>query len=295
MSDCADYNLMLRRSTVLRLCVLFGSFFIGMLVVSGLSVWLKSLTLLTDWGEIIITSVAQCVVAFCLPAWLTAKFSGEDPFLFLGLRKSAPPKVYAAIIAVFLMSMPAMNLIIEWNASIKFPEWASGLEQTLRDWESSSAAVTDKIFGVYYLWELLINVLVVGLLTGFSEEMFFRGGLQTTLRESNVGKHAAVWLTALVFSAMHFQFFGFFPRLLMGVYFGYLLVWTGSIWPPIFAHALNNSVVVLVEWRGCDNDGMLSAVGLTGGMENTVLLVASFIGTVVIFTIFRKYFFEEVV
>ena len=62
---------------------------------------------------------------------------------------------------------------------------------------------------------------------------------------------------------------------------------------PIFAHALNNSVVVLVEWRGCDNDGMLSAVGLTGGMENTVLLVASFIGTVVIFTIFRKYFLKK--
>lgn len=57
-----------------------------------------------------------------------------------------------------------------------------------------------------------------------------------------------MWATAFIFSAVHLQFFGFFPRLLMGAFFGYMVLWTGSIWASVFAHALNNSLVVINYW-----------------------------------------------
>ena len=63
-----------------------------------------------------------------------------------------------------------------------------------------------------------------------------------------MSKPASVWIAAFVFSAMHFQFFGFIPRLLLGAFFGYLYIWSGSIWTSVFAHALNNSMVVITAW-----------------------------------------------
>jgi len=57
--------------------------------------------------------------------------------------------------------------------------------------------------------------------------------------------HVAIWTTAIIFSAIHFQFFGFLPRMLLGALFGYVLIYTGSIWMPVLAHFINNSVGVL--------------------------------------------------
>ena len=56
--------------------------------------------------------------------------------------------------------------------------------------------------------------------------------------------HLSIWLTALVFSAVHMQFLGFFPRLILGAVLGYMLVWSGSLWLPIVAHFTNNAFAV---------------------------------------------------
>ncbi|MDE6558321.1 MAG: CPBP family intramembrane metalloprotease, partial [Muribaculaceae bacterium] len=83
----------------------------------------------------------------------------------------------------------------------------------------------------------------------------FRGALQRTLSTFPPLRHISMWIAAFIFSAVHLQFFGFFPRFVMGLFFGYLFYSTGSIWPCVFAHALNNSMVVVMKWlelRGCD-------------------------------------------
>jgi uncharacterized protein len=58
--------------------------------------------------------------------------------------------------------------------------------------------------------------------------------------------HAAVWLTAIVFSVIHFQFYGFLPRVLLGALLGYLVIWTGSIWASILAHFANNALAFVL-------------------------------------------------
>ena len=95
---------------------------------------------------------------------------------------------------------------------------------------------------------LAVNVLIVGVAAGFSEELLFRGAFQRLLTTGGMNRHLAVWAVAFVFSAVHMQFFGFFPRLLLGAYFGYLLLWTRNIWVPVAAHTLNNTIYVVTAW-----------------------------------------------
>jgi len=57
--------------------------------------------------------------------------------------------------------------------------------------------------------------------------------------------HWGIFISAFIFSAIHFEFYGFFPRLILGMMFGYFLYWSGSIWLPILAHFVNNGIAVI--------------------------------------------------
>ena len=94
------------------------------------------------------------------------------------------------------------------------------------------------------------------------EEMVFRGVLQQVVQGKSRRAHWAIWTCAFLFSAIHLQFYGFFPRLLLGAFFGYLLVWSRNLWLPIFGHFLNNSMVVCIAYvTGNASDNTLEALG----------------------------------
>jgi hypothetical protein len=99
---------------------------------------------------------------------------------------------------------------------------------------------------------LIVNLLLMALLPALAEELTFRGILQRLIGKKQEDKgivpHMAIWVTAIVFSAIHMQFYGFIPRMLMGALFGYVFVWTGSLWVPIVMHFVNNGMAVLVYY-----------------------------------------------
>ena len=200
-----------------------------------------------------ISSATQCLLAFCLPAWLTAKFASPVPSRWLYLDNAPTLKAIAGVIIVYVLALPAMNQIIEWNASIHFPQALHEVEETLRKWEESNNGITRKLLESSSIGGIITGVCIVGILTGFSEEIFFRGALQGIFVRSRIGTAISVWVAAIIFSAIHFQFFGFAPRLLLGAYFGYLLWWSRSIWIPVFVHMFNNSLVVFTTWRNANN------------------------------------------
>ena len=69
--------------------------------------------------------------------------------------------------------------------------------------------------------------------------------------------HWGIWISAILFSAMHMQFYGFVPRLLLGALFGYLLVWSGSIWLPFIGHFINNALAVIAMFLM--NNGLINS------------------------------------
>jgi membrane protease YdiL (CAAX protease family) len=91
---------------------------------------------------------------------------------------------------------------------------------------------------------MLLGFLVISLIAGLSEEFFFRKMLQPRIISLTGNHHAGIWITAFIFSAIHLQFFGLIPRMALGALFGYYFCWTGNIWLPVLAHALNNALTL---------------------------------------------------
>lgn len=143
---------------------------------------------------------------------------------------------------------PIMAIIGEWNMQMTLPDSMTSLENWMRQQENEMADLTKGLVMTDSIPILLMNILVVAVLPAIGEEFFFRGALQGIVKRWLTNPHVAVWLTAVIFSAIHIQFFGFFPRLLLGAFFGYMLLWTQNIWIPVFAHFVNNAMVAIIAF-----------------------------------------------
>ncbi|MBP5688654.1 MAG: CPBP family intramembrane metalloprotease [Muribaculaceae bacterium] len=238
---------------------------------------------------VIAMSVAQNLVIFILPvlmlAMLNLKAELKPLSHTLWMTKGPSLKSILLVVLVWIVALPAMNYIVEWNQNIEFPSFLNGLENQLREMETAAAETTGKLLDAKSVGMMIMMVFVVGVLTGLGEEIFFRSGMLGTMLYGKVNKHIAVWIVAVVFSAFHLQFFGFVPRLLLGAWLGYLLVWTGEVWTPIIAHALNNGSIVLMIFLANNNyisDNYIETIGANdhwlalGSAAATVLLLVVF-------------------
>lgn len=234
--------------------------------------------------------VVQDILVFIVPAMLTAVIITRQPAEFLSVMKRPQPLWVYLVLCALIVSAPAMNVIIAWNQSIQLPESMHDLAQWMMDSEAQAEMSMHTLMGDGSIGSLIVSLLLVGILAGFSEEMFFRGALQRIISSMGAGQHVAVWITAFVFSAVHFQFFGFVPRLLLGAFFGYLVVWSGSLWLPILAHIFNNSIAVMVMWMHQRSNGAINVDSL--GTEHTtsdyVLVATSALLTILIVVYLRK-------
>jgi hypothetical protein len=122
--------------------------------------------------------------------------------------------------------------------------------------------------------DLFLAVLIVGLLAGTAEEIFFRGYVQTRLVQ-RLPRGTAVIVTSVCFGAFHLDWLHSLLALVLGVYLGWITELTGSALPAVVCHVVNNALFTLVtsSWSG------------VGGLEvNVALAVAGalvFAGVVV--------------
>lgn len=274
------------------IAVLFGTFFIMLILLSIVSALIFGTNGegMTAKGMRII-SIVQDLFVFILPAILAAFVATRLPASLLAV--DVKPRLMTVFLAVVVMvtSLPAMEWFIDLNNSIHFPESLSWLEDTLRGMEDSASAGIEAISGGTTVGDLIVSILIIGVLTGIAEEMFFRGALQNLFMSmSRVNKHFAIWIAAFIFSFMHFQFFGFFPRLLLGAYFGYLIWWSGSLWVPVIAHAFNNTMVVVMSWiaaQGGTTQSLEEASSLSV-VNNPATIILSIVVTVLGIIILRR-------
>lgn len=275
------------------LLVLFGSFFVLIVVASLIASSVNGLDF-GDRNRLLISSAVQGVIAFFLPAWLAARVSSGAPARLLGLESSVPVRTYLGVVIAFAIGLPAINQIIVWNEGMHLPESMGAVEKVLRQWEEANGGVAEKLLSTDTVWGLVSGILVVGLLTGFCEEIFFRGALQRMFGMCGLGSQWSVWLAAFIFSAVHFQFFGFVPRLLLGAFFGYLFLYSDSIWPGVVAHALNNSIVVVSYWlisRGVSTSDA-GSIGVASDGSFPWVPLASAVALAIFFIFSWRYFFS---
>lgn len=200
-------------------------------------------------GEMLLLSVYQAVIMFICPSLIAARIVSRKPFSFVSLSTAPTWLSLIGVVFAYCMALPALNQIIFWNDNIVFPDSIAYIGELLREMEDAANASSRLMLATNSWGGLFVNLAIIALLTAFGEEIYFRGTLQNAAASSGAN-HTAIWVVAFFFSVMHFQAFGFIPRLLMGAWFGYLLYWTRSLYVPIFAHFINNGVVVVCSWLG---------------------------------------------
>ena len=147
---------------------------------------------------------------------------------------------------IMILANPLIGLTMEIN-NFLIPE-GSWLESVFKPMEDRAAEATQALLRMPDLGSLFKNILLIAAIPAVSEEFVFRGVLQSQFTKWTKNVHWGIWISAFLFSAIHMQFYGFIPRMLMGALLGYLLIWTGSIWAPILAHFTNNLVAVLASY-----------------------------------------------
>ncbi|MBN1182949.1 MAG: CPBP family intramembrane metalloprotease [Bacteroidales bacterium] len=197
--------------------------------------------------------IVQSLGLFVIPPFIIAWFIASRAMEFLGLvRKPLSSSILLSII-IILVGVPVINYLGEVNANMKLPSFMSGLERWMMDQENEYKILTERLLEANNLSTLLINIFMIAIIPAFGEELAFRGILQQLLSSWFKNKHVAVVITAFIFSAIHLQFYGFIPRFVLGLYLGYLFVWSGSLWLPIIAHFTNNCAAVIFYYLANKN------------------------------------------
>jgi membrane protease YdiL (CAAX protease family) len=154
------------------------------------------------------------------------------------------------IIAFVIMTFanPLLELLGDVNQKMVLPKFLKGVEEWMRKSEDDTKKLSDMMMQMGTLKDMIFDLLFIGLLTAVVEEVLFRGCLQTIFVRWMKNKHVAIWVVAILFSAFHMEFYGFLPRVLLGALFGYFTAWSGSIWPAIWGHFVNNGTVVVLTY-----------------------------------------------
>lgn len=226
---------------------LAGLFLAGSLVMVINGFWSEQ-WMVSAWG-LRVSSAIQMALMFFLPAYTLVVWSDHKPLSYFGLQHS-DSFLDLALIAflILLVSMPFITLLAQLNQLLVLPNSLSGVETWMRNLETSAEETTNLLLTGTSVWDYLGNLLFVGVFAAVAEEFFFRGALQKLLVKLFKSNHTGVWMTAFIFSLMHLQFYGFLPRIILGVILGYLFVWSKNLWIPILIHFLNNALVVTFSY-----------------------------------------------
>ncbi len=173
---------------------------------------------------------------------------------------------YVYAITILLVFLPFVSLLSELNQQIKLPSNFADLEAVMKNSEMEAQEFTNKILNDASIEGLFLNLFVVAFFAAFTEEIFFRGTFQRILRE-NLNYHAAIIIVAVVFSFLHFQFYGFLPRLFLGILLGYIYEYGRNLWYAIAVHFVNNAMVVILNW-GNPHDRIMENMNT----KNSILL-----------------------
>ena len=230
------------------------------------------------------------IMIFISPYFYVNKLSNYSIKIF---PINSTPVILVLLLTFFFMILNSG--VIEWNKSINFPEFMNSFETWAFNKEKELEKITIFLVSFENNWEFLFGILSIALIPGICEEYLFRGVLQKNFYLISKNIHIAVWLSAFFFSALHLQFYGFFPRMLLGVLFGYIYYWSGSILYPMIAHIFNNFFSLTVFYfsqKGLLNENFEVSVNSSPKIPMVLIIISTvlFIGCMYLL---RKYFLDN--
>ncbi|QQL49522.1 CPBP family intramembrane glutamic endopeptidase [Mucilaginibacter ginkgonis] len=192
------------------------------------------------------------VIGTTLPLFIAPVFFSyvvaREPKTYLKWSRPFPWQLIFITLMIMFFSLPVMEQLTVMNQKLSLPPFLKGIEQWMRDSEQKLEKLTQLLLKMDTPWDMIKALFLVAGVTAVVEELTFRGVLQTIFLRWTKNHHIAIWITAILFSAFHMEFFGFLPRLMLGVFFGYFVYWTGSVWSSVWAHFINNALAVVATY-----------------------------------------------
>lgn len=237
----------------------------------------------------------QTAAMFLFPPLCMAYLWAQEPMKWLKVEQCQSFKIVGTAILLMLVALPTINLLAHINQQMALPAFLQPLEAWMKTQEEAAKHLTEQFLNVTTYSGLIINLLLMAVLPAIAEELTFRGVLQRLFQGSEASKsqtakvpHLAIWCSAILFSAIHLQFYGFIPRMLMGALFGYALVWTGSLWTPILMHFANNAMAVILYFVALRQGWNMDQIDAIGTGNTLWLGIASVVLTIVGIYAFRR-------
>ena len=132
--------------------------------------------------------------------------------------------------------------------------------------------------------DLLTMLFLVGMLPAIGEELFFRGILQKLFIQVFKKAWPGIIFTGFLFSAIHMQFMGFFPRMALGIVLGALYWYSGSLYTSMLGHFIFNAIsIIFVYLKVAD---LNSKAGYSLGFS--AIGIVSIVGVIYLLRYMRK-------
>ncbi|MDA9563258.1 CPBP family intramembrane metalloprotease [Flavobacteriales bacterium] len=188
------------------------------------------------------------LATFILPVLIFVYLSSRKGIAVLGLHKTISFKTGLTAFVLVLAVLPIVNFTQEINQMMQLPAFLVDLEVWMKQQEENTEVIITAFLSSTGILAFVGNMVVMALIPALGEELCFRGVMQRIFGKMFQNAHVAIWVTAIIFSAIHMQFYGFIPRMLLGAMLGYLYYWSGSLWLSILAHFVNNGFAVLISY-----------------------------------------------
>ncbi|MGM9805457.1 MAG: type II CAAX prenyl endopeptidase Rce1 family protein [Candidatus Aphodosoma sp.] len=261
---------------LLNTFIIFAAMYMAFVVIYGICASTIPADIASSLPALYILQSAQTILVFGISGLAAAGLNGERHLTAaIGFGHCTLRNILLAA-AVAVCALPFTSVIGDLNSAISFPDSLHQLENQLKSMEEAARLTTERMMQTESYANLAINIMVMAVLPALCEEIFFRGTVQRYLQQS-YNKHIAVWTTAILFSTVHFQFFGFIPRMLMGAGLGYMYLFTGSLWIPVTAHFINNAIVVTATFYSYNT---LTSPAVFNGFTTWYVALASLSATV---------------
>jgi uncharacterized protein len=181
------------------------------------------------------------IIGFGMPALVVAYFTKGTIGANLGFKPVSSEKqvliVFFLALTGLLLSGALGDLTDKLTFSSSVRNWATGLEA---QYKKALLAMTQ----MRSIWDLLFAILAIAVVPAIVEELYFRASLQKIIMDWSGKPYIAILVTAILFSAFHFSYFGFLSRMSLGIVLGLIYYYTKTIWLPILMHFINNAVGV---------------------------------------------------
>ncbi|MBC7873906.1 MAG: CPBP family intramembrane metalloprotease [Ferruginibacter sp.] len=187
----------------------------------------------------------QFICLFVVPSFLCAWVFSTDSKKYLGLKKPSRIGYFAAAVVLMILALPLVNFLGELNSNVRFPP---GIEKWMKAQEEEAAKSIKVLLSRHTLKDLFLNIIFIAGMAAVGEELLFRGVIQRLLTRLFKSPWAGIIVSAFLFSAMHVQFYGFLPRLMLGILLGLVYWYSGSLWTAILGHFVYDALLIVLVY-----------------------------------------------